>query len=261
MKAYRLLISVTLLTLSNPAFFKINSEAAYSYSDTKQIGIDEKLGENIPLDISFFEENGSLVRISELVKGPTVITLAYFKCTNICPAVLEATAKLLENTRLKPLDDYSVITVSFNENETPEDAVRVKGNYLKAMEKPFPYDGWRFLTGNAAEIKRLTDAAGFRYIRQGDDFLHPSALIIISEDGHIARYLYGKSFLPFDFEMAITEAAAGKSSPSIRKAILLCFSYDPEGRRYVFNTLKVTGIAALAAAAAMFIFVTRGRKT
>ncbi|MCC6545110.1 MAG: SCO family protein [Nitrospirae bacterium] len=262
MGVYLLLIPIMLLSLSETALSEVYNRADSHHDvDTKQIGIDEKPGGNIPLDISLIEEDGRSVKLTELIKGPTVIILAYYNCINLCPTVLEATARLLENTRLKPLDDFSVITISFNDSETPEDAVRVKRDYLKAIGRPFPDEGWRFLTGKAAEIKRLTDAVGFNYKREGDDFLHPSALIIISGDGHITRYLYGQSFLPFDFEMAITEAAAGKSGPSIRKAILLCFSYDPVGRRYVFNTLKVTGIVVLTSALAMLVLVTRKRKT
>ncbi len=226
-------------------------------ADSPALGIDERLGEVIPSDITLYSEDGRVVTLGSLITGPTVLVLAYYRCTNLCTTVLDSTASLLGNTRLEPGKDFSVITVSFNELETPEEASAKRRDYTRAVGRDFPVDGWRFLTGSKAEIKRLTDAVGFRFKRDGEDFLHPSALIVVSKDARIARYLYGSSFLPFDLEMAVVEASRGSSGPSIKKALLFCFSYDPEGRRYVFNALRVTGTVVLFSAGVMIMLVTR----
>jgi len=131
---------------------------------------------------------------------------------------------------------------------------------MKAIGRSFPDASWRFLTGTQDAIFQLTDAVGFKFQRQGDAFEHPASLIILSPDGKIVRYLYGLTYLPFDLKMALTEAQEGKVRPTIRRVLLFCFSYDPEGRTYVFNILKVAGILVLFLAAIFtIILVTKGR--
>jgi protein SCO1/2 len=74
------------------------------------------------------------------------------------------------------------------------------------------------------------------------DFVHPSAIIAVSPQGMITRYLYGITFLPIDFKMSLVEANKGQPRPTIQKVLLLCFSYDPQGQRYSLDVLKITGI-------------------
>jgi protein SCO1/2 len=129
------------------------------------------------------------------------------------------------------------------------------------IEKSFPEGAWRFLTGDQENIHKLTDAIGFHFKRQGQDFLHPVSLVILSSEGKITRYIYGTEFLPFDLKMALMEASEGRVGPTLSKVLKFCFSYDPEGRKYVFNTLKVTGIVTLLFAFGFILFlVLKGKK-
>jgi len=123
------------------------------------------------------------------------------------------------------------------------------------VRRPLGEDGWRFLTGDAAAVDALTDAVGFRYERAGKDFQHPGAIILLSPDGKVTRYLYGVAFLPFDLKMAVFEASEGRVGPTISKMLLYCFSYDPEGQTYVFNILKVTGTVTILFVIAFVAFL------
>ena len=123
------------------------------------------------------------------------------------------------------------------------------------MHAPFPGDGWRFLTGDAASIKRLTDAVGFSFQRRGRDFLHPVASIVIAGDGTIVRYLYGSSFLPKDLTLALIEAKEGKSGTAVRKVMEYCFSYDPGQNSYVFNLLRVSATVVILCSGGFLAFL------
>jgi protein SCO1/2 len=153
------------------------------------------------------------------------------------------------------------MAVSFDETEKPALALEKKKLYLKMIEKPFPEDAWTFLTGDKENIHKLTDAVGFYFKREGKDFLHPVSIIILSPEGKIVRYLYGTDILPFDLKMALLEASEGRVGPTISKVLRFCFSYDPQGRKYVFNALKVTGTVTLIFAISFILFlVLKGRK-
>jgi protein SCO1/2 len=211
----------------------------------ERVGVDEHLGARIPLDITFRDESGAPVLLADLVKGPTIILPVYYRCSNVCFTLQGHLANALQRLDWRPLEQYRVISVSFDEEETPEMAARAKHAYLSAMKKPFPEEGWRFLTGDSASIRRLTDAAGYGFQRQRTEFAHPVATIVVAGDGTVVRYLYGVSILPKDLALALVEARSGVAGGSIHKLMDYCFSYDPVGRTYVFNLLKVSATAVI----------------
>lgn len=142
---------------------------------------------------------------------------------------------------MTPGKDYRILTVSFDPNDDPDLAEKMK----KDFAGDFPARSWRFLTGKKDQIDKLTDAVGFKYKKTGKEFQHPAAMIILSPKGKITRYLYGVDHLPFDVKMAVIEARKGKTSPTINRVLRFCFSYDPQGQTYVFNILKVTGVVTI----------------
>jgi len=117
----------------------------------------------------------------------------------------------------------------------------LKENYFNSIQRKFPDEAWTFLTGNAENIKKITDAVGFHYKPNDDDFIHAGALMAISKDGKISRYIYGSTYNPFDVKMALIDAGSGKTNPTINKALQFCFSYDPEGRGYTLNITRIFG--------------------
>lgn len=227
----------------------------------ENIGIEEKLGQRIPLDASFRNEEGKEVLLKDMMGKPIIVSLVYLKCSHTCPLLLGALAEVLGRLDLKPLKDYSVLTISFDEEDTPDIARDKKRNYLQAINHPFPETAWRFFTGDRENIKKFTDAVGFNFRREESGFAHPVALIVLSPDGRIVRYLYGRTFLPFDLTMAITEADKGKIGLS-RGVLLYCFSYDQPGKRYVFNILKVFGTVMIVSLVSFFLYLTvTGRRS
>jgi protein SCO1/2 len=235
----------------NPVF----PAARIATEETAVAGLDERLGARIPLDLVFRDETGRTVRLAELITGPTVILPVYYNCTNVCNYLQGGFARIIPALKGRPGSDYRVISVSFNEDETPELAARYKQMYLTAMRVPFPDEGWRFLTGDSVSIHRLTDSAGYRFQRQGRDFVHPVASFVVSGNGTIVRYLYGTTFLAKDVSLALLEAREGKSGASIRKLVDFCFTYDPAGRTYVFNLLRVGATVVILCAGGFLLFL------
>jgi protein SCO1/2 len=227
-----------------------------------EIGIVEHLGDYAPLDLHFVDEFGDTLLLDELIDKPTVVSLVYLNCPGICSPLLSGVVDVLDRMDLKPGKDYQAITLSFDPSDTPELAADKKRNYFKAFRKgPFPEEEWKWLTGDSISIHQFTDAVGFKYKKEGRDYIHAGALIVLGPDGKISRYLRGIEFQPFDLKMAITEASEGRVGPTISKVLLYCFSYDPEGKKYVFNFTKVGGTLFLFMLAIFVAFLTIKKQT
>jgi protein SCO1/2 len=219
--------------------------AAANDQDKPEVGIVEQLGKYLPLDLTFKDSSGKDVKLNDLIDKPTVLSLVYFHCPTVCKPLLGAKTDVLDRIDLTAGKDYDALTISFNEDETPENAKSIKDHFLGRSRKKIPADAWHFLTGDKETIKKLTDVVGFYFKRDGQDFIHPTGLIMISPQGKITRYFNGLAYLPFDIKLGLLEASEGKVGPTISKILLYCFRYDPDGKRYVFDILKVTGTITL----------------
>jgi len=229
--------------------------------DLSGIGIDEKLGQPVPLDLTFQDEDGNVVSLRELIHRPIILAPVYLHCPNVCSLLLQNLANALDKVPAEPGKDYIVLSVSFDETEKPGLAHQKKQIYLKMIQNPFPEDAWRFLTGDKENIAKLTDAIGFHFKRVGEDFEHPVSLIILAPDGKIIRYMYGADPLPFDLKLALVEASQGRIGPTIAKVVRFCFSYDPKAHKLVFNMLRVTGTVTLLFALSFILFlILKGKK-
>jgi protein SCO1 len=208
-----------------------------------QVGIDEHLGQTIPMNLTLIDEYGKPVKLADLTKGkPFALTLVYFRCPGICSPLLTGFAKTIDLTDLVPGKDYEVITVSFDPTETYLTGSEKKKNYFAQLKnKQLNNEDWRFLTADSATIAQLTDAVGFRYIKKDDQYIHSGVLTLLSPEGKITRYLYGTDFLPLDFKLGIIEAAEGRVGTTISKVVSLCYSYDAEGKRYVLDVTRIAG--------------------
>jgi protein SCO1/2 len=224
------------------------------------VGIDEKLGTRVPLDLTLTDENGKPVTLGSLVDKPTVLTLNYFSCAGICTPQLNGVADVLGQIKAQPGLDFQVLTVSFDPRDSAEIAQQKQANYLKEVHRPIAPAAWRFLTGPAPATKALCDAVGFRFKAQGDQFIHAGALMLLSPKGTITRYIYGTAYQPADLQMAVIEAARGETRPTVNQWLQFCFSYDPEGRAYVFSVTKAAAAATLLLAGAFAAFLLFRRK-
>ena len=225
------------------------------------IGIVEKLGQYIPMDVELYDESGNLVQLKSIINKPTIVTFVYYKCPGICSPLLTEVAKIVDKMDLELGKDYQILTLSFDHNERPELAQEKKDNYLTEIKKTVDPNGWRFLTGDSANIHKFTDAAGFYFTKSKKDWIHAATLIAISPQGKVTRYLYGIHQLPLDVKLAVMEASEGKTSPTISKILNFCYAYDPEGKHYTFNVVRISGVVIVGLVAVfMFVFVVRPKK-
>jgi protein SCO1/2 len=231
-------------------------------NDSIEIGVDEKLGNNIPLDITFNDENGNAVTLRELIDGPTVLALVYYDCPGICNPLMFELANVMNKSDLEPGYDYKVVAISIDEFETPEKAASKKNEMLSGFDKEVPPDSWRFLTGSKENIKKVTSSAGFYFKREGNELRHAGTLIFVDTDGKICRYLFpgytekhGYGILPFDFKMAVIETSESKVTPTVARFLRFCFSYDPEGQKYALNFTRIFGVAILLFAGIFILII------
>jgi len=210
-----------------------------------ELGVTEKLGNTVSLDTTFIDEEGLEVHLADLIDKPTLLLPVYFTCPNVCDTLQANVAVILPEVDLEPGKEYQVISVSFDPANSPGLAKSKKQDYFAAINAPFPLQAWHFLTGNEPNIRALMDSIGFHYEKQGDMYIHPVTAVAVSPNGTIARYLYGTDFLPFDVTMAMTEAAEGKLGLSVKRVLAYCFTYDPEGKRYVLNITRIAGVTIL----------------
>lgn len=204
------------------------------------MGVIEKLGEFVPLDLTFIDAQGDSVILGELLGKPTILSFVYFDCPGLCTPILNGLVDVLERYDGAPGQDYNVVTITIDESETVLQAAQKKKSILASFHSEFPDQAWHFLTGEKETIAKVSRGAGFHFKRQGEDFAHPGLVTVLAPDGKIIRYLYGIKFNPFDLKMALIEAREGRPGPTIAKVLRYCFSYDPEGRKYALNILKVS---------------------
>jgi protein SCO1/2 len=228
----------------------------------RMVGLEEHLGTRLPLDLTFRDEDGKPVRLGDLITRPTVIAPVYYRCPNVCHFLQGELAQVLPQLKLAAGSDYQVLSISFDDTETPELARRTRDTYLAAAGGKIPAAGWRFLTGDSAAILALTGTAGYHFQRVGGEFQHPVAIFVVGTDGMIIRYLHGTRILPKDLTLALYEAREGHVGTTIRKMVQYCFSYDPQAKTYVFNVLRVSATVILVTLGAFltFLLLTREKK-
>jgi protein SCO1 len=223
------------------------------------VDIDEKLGSQIALDTVLKDEDGKDVTLRQYVDKPTILIFNYFRCPGICPVIISNMLQVVNKMNLEPGKDYRLIAVSFDPTDTPDKARVKKANYLNQMKRPFSPDAWHFLTGSAENSRIVANSAGFKYIRQGDMYVHPGAIMVLTPKGILSRYLYGTSYVPADVEIAVREAAGGQVLPSVSRILSFCYVSDPQGRGYVFSVTRFVGAATLIIAGIFIVFVLKGR--
>ncbi len=242
-----------------------DNNAAVAPQALRDIGFDQNLGAQLPLDLVFRDERGADVRLGDLFRGrPVVLSIVYYECPMLCTLVLNGLVSALKPVNLVPGRDYDVIAVSFDPRETAALAAAKKKVYLERFGKATPETAWSFLTGDQASIDGLTKAVGFRYAwdEKTNQFAHPSGVVVATPDGRIARYLFGVEYVPKDMRLALVEASEGKVGGFADQILLFCYKYDPTRGRYsaaVINLVRA-GAALTIVSLMTFIGVSRRRE-
>jgi protein SCO1/2 len=217
----------------------VDSHQVQNQTVWQNIGLDEKLGKKVPALAGFRDEQGNPFSFDAGIDRPTLVLPIYYSCQQVCATMLGNLAVALNQVPLALGKDYRVLAFSIDAEESPAIARETKNRYRNILIKPFAEEDWRFLTGDSLAIRQFAGSIGFRFTRTGKhEFAHPNVLLVLSQEGKIIRYLYGQNFLPFDLGMAITEAAKGTPSLSIKKIISYCFAYDPQKKSYTFRIMQ-----------------------
>ena len=212
----------------------------------KEIGIDQKLNNQVPLDLEFNDETGATVKLRQFFgQRPVVLALVYYGCPMLCTQVLNGLAGSLQGVSYTAGDEYEVVVVSFDPGETPAMAADRKQQFMRRYVRDPKASSIHFLTGREASVKALTSAVGFRYAwdTATAQFAHPAAVTVLTADGRVSRYLYGVEFAPRDVKLALVEASEGRIGSLVEQAMLFCYHYDPERGRYGFVIMNIVRAA------------------
>lgn len=232
----------------------------------KDVDIIQKLGNTIPLDTPFVDENGKDVKLGDYFgKRPVVLALVYFECPMLCTQVLNGAFSSMEAMPFSTGNEFDLVVISFDPGETPALAAQKKKAYFERYRRPGADAGMHFLTGRPASIKAITDAVGFKYAYDAaiDQFAHPAALTVLTTNGEVSRYLYGIEFAPKDLRLALVEAGQGHVGSAVDQALLYCYHYDPETGKYGFvimNVIRLGGILTVAVLGVFIVRNVRGRR-
>jgi len=256
--------------------FVLLAHASSSFSDSRlpepvrNVGIDQKLNQQLPLDLEFRDENGRLVRLAEYFSSkPVILSLVYHDCPMLCSEVLGGLLSSLRVLKFDIGNEFDVLTISFNPREDSSLAKSVKDSYLKRYKRAGAENGWHFLTGDQTAIDRLTKAVGFRYTYdpQKNLYAHASGIIVLTPQGRLSRYFYGIEFAPKDLRFGLIEASQNKIGSVVDQVLLFCYHYDPVIGRYGFaimTTVRILGagfVLCLAATIGIMLRKERSSRT
>ena len=232
------------------------------------VGLEQKLDQQLPLDLVFRDESGQEVKLGQYFgQKPVVLALVYYDCPMLCTQVLNG---MVTSFRVLPFQvgkEFDVVTVSFDPRENSELAARKKKvyvNYLPEKLRPAATNGWHFLTGDQANIAKLTDAVGFRYYydETTKQFAHASGIMVATPHGKLSRYFYGIEYAPRDLRLGLIESSAEKIGSPVDQLLLYCYHYDPATGKYgaaVMKIMRIAGVLTVLALVAM-LFALKGRK-
>jgi protein SCO1/2 len=235
----------------------------------RDIGIEQRLNEQVPLDLNFRDEAGQTVRLGDYFgKRPVVVSLVYYNCPKLCNLVLNGLVGGLRTLPFAVGKDFDVVTVSFDPREGASDATKKKEvvlhDYGRAGDAGVAA-GWHFLTGDKTSIDALADAVGFKYAfdTATDQFAHASGVMIATPEGKLSHYFYGIEYAPRDLKLGLVEASAGRIGSAVDKLTLYCFHYDPTTGKYgpaIMNIMRLTGIMTVLGLVALIMILQRRRR-
>jgi protein SCO1/2 len=233
------------------------------------VRFEQKLNQQLPLEVTFKDETGQTVHLGDYFGDkPVILVLAYYECPMLCTLVLNGLLASLEELTFDVGNQFDIVTVSFDPGETPELAAAKKEAYIRMYGRPGAAEGWHFLTGDEASIKKLTEAVGFYYNYDStrDEYAHPTGIMVVTPQGKLARYLYGIDFPPTDLRLGLVEAAENRIGSPVDQILLMCYHYDPVVGKYtvtIMTFVRLAGlvtVGAIGAVIATFLWRDHNRK-
>jgi protein SCO1/2 len=254
---FRALLALSLLVGLMPAPARAHEpdEGEHDHDPLPEIlasaQFNQRLGEQVPLDLVFRDEAGQNVSLADLIGDkPVILTMNYYKCDSLCPLIMDGAATALKLVPFVMGQEFDMITVSINPDETPELAAQVKERLVERYEHDGAARNWHVLTGEKEMIDRLAEAVGFNYVwdEAGQQYAHPSGLMVLGPGGKVARYIYGMEFSPRDLRLALVEASDRQIASPVDHVLLFCYRYNPAVGKYsaiAFNTMRLGGAATI----------------
>ena len=233
----------------------------------REVGIDQHLDQQIPLDLTFRDETNQPVQLGQYFGSkPVILALVYYECPMLCTLTLNGLVSALKTVSFDVGNQFNVVTVSFNPSETPRLAASKKQTYLKSYGRPGADAGWHFLTGDAASITRLADAVGFRYrwVPEQKQFAHAAGITVLTPSGKLARYFFGVEYAPRDLRLGLVEASEEHIGSPVDQLLLYCFHYDPTTGKYgavVMNIVRLGGALTVLVLGGSLFFMWRSERT
>jgi protein SCO1/2 len=232
----------------------------------KQIGLDQKLDAQIPLDLRFRDEQGAAVTLRQFFgRRPVILTLVYYQCPMLCTMVLNGVLNGAKAMAFDIGNEYEIVTVSIDPTETPLLAESKRTMYAGLYGRPGAMTGWHFLTGEEAAIRQLASSVGFRYVydKASEQYGHASGIMVLTPEGRVSRYFYGIEYAPRDLRFALVEASGGKVGTPVDQILLTCFHYDPMTGKYglvISRVVRWAGLATILAIGTMIAVFFRGER-
>lgn len=229
----------------------------------RDVGIDQRLNEPLPLDLTFRDETGKAVQLGEYFGDkPVILALVYYECPMLCTQELNGLLRSLQNIPLDIGKQFNVVTVSFNPNETPGLAANKKRVYVGIYGRPGASGGWHFLTGDEASIQKLTSAVGYHYAFDpaSDQYAHATAIMVLTPQGKLSRYFYGIDYPSRDLRLSLVEASNNKIGSPVDQVLLYCYHYDPATGKYgliIANVLRLAGTVTILALGGFLLILFR----
>jgi protein SCO1/2 len=229
----------------------------------KNVGIEQHLDDQIPLDLAFRDETGKTVRLGDYFgQKPVVLSLVYYRCPMLCSEVLSGMASALRVLKFDIGKDFDVLTVSFDPHDTPDIATAKKAEYIKRYGRDGAAAGWHFLTGDQPSIDALTKAVGFQYEYdpKTGQFAHTTAIMVLTPKGKIAQYYYGVEYAPKDLRLGLVQASHEKIGTVVDEVLLYCYHYDPATGKYgavISRILKLAGGATILVLGGLLLILFR----
>lgn len=219
-------------------------------AELEGVGIVERIGRDVDKSLSFTNEDGYRVELGSFFHQgrPVLLNLVYYTCPMLCNLLLNGQTNTLRQIPWTPGNEFEIVTISIDSTETPKLAAQKKRTYLASYGRPAP--GWHFLVDRDGNSKKLAEQVGFhyRYDERQQQYAHAAAVMILTPEGKLSRYLYGVQFKARDLRLALTEASEGKTGSAVDRLLLFCFHYDPQARSYVLfatNFMRAGGIAVV----------------
>jgi protein SCO1/2 len=253
-------LSIWFAALALSAYGQV--QTAWRPAVLRSVGIDQKMGAQVPVNLPFLDESGHSVTLSQYLGKPVILALVYYQCPSLCNMVLNGVLRSVKNLSLTAGNEYDIVAVSFDPRETSEMAAAKKASYVKGYNRPGAEQGWHFLTGPEASSKTLAEAIGFHYAYDAvsNQYAHGSAIMLLTPDGRVARYFYGIDYQARDVKLGLVEASDRRIGSAIDAVMLYCYHYDPSNGKYgmlVMNVLRVAGLVTVVTLAGFMIVMFR----